>query len=108
MFQIVTWLVVPVVLIEFCLLRCGVRNVPLSILISAFLNSLLWLGLYIACNWDIEVIPESPQTPGAHLAGRMIFYAVLVVLVTAVSLVPAGLCALACSRWKRAKPESAA
>ncbi len=95
--------------IVFCILRCGFRNVPLSILISAFLNSLLFIGLDIACNWGIEFFDaESSQTPNQHLAGRMIFYSVVILVVTAISLIPATLCGIVYSRVKRARHEPAA
>jgi hypothetical protein len=106
MFLFIAWFSVPPMLIEFCILRCGAKNVLLSILISAFLNSLLWLGLYVACNWGIRVIPESSQTPHELIDGKMIFYSVLLVLATGASLVPAGLCGFVYSKWKRARRES--
>ena len=108
MFQSLTLLLLPPMLIEFCILRCGFKSVPLSILISAFLNSALCLGLYIACNWGIEFVDaESQQTPSEHIAGRMIFYTIFVVLVTAVSLIPAALCGIVCSKFRRARHEPA-
>ena len=107
MFQFLALLLLPPMLIEFCILRRGFKSVPYSILISAFLNALLWVGLWIACNWGIETIAESGQT-NDHFFARMIFCIVLFFLATTVSIIPAALFGIIYSKLRRARHEPAA
>jgi hypothetical protein len=110
MLDLIALLLLPPMLIEFGILRCGVvSNVPLSILTSAFLTSLLGLGFYIACHWGIETMNDGPpQTPGDRLIDIIIFPIAFIVLITGFSLIPAGLFGIVYSWWKRARHKPAA
>jgi hypothetical protein len=96
-------------LIEFCLLRCGGKSVPLCGLAAAGLNTLVWIVLYIACGWGIEFIDtESSRTHAEQLFGWTVFYMGFITVVGFASLVPAILFGFIYSRWRGSQDETAA
>ena len=101
-------LIVPPMLIAFCLLRCGAKSPAKCALLAAVLNAVLWSVLSVACNWGITMTGESPTTPLDHFIGGVIMNSVLVIMVTAASLIPATLFIILFSRWRTSGDEQKA
>jgi len=101
-------LIVPPMLIAFCLLRCGGKSVLRCAFLAAVLNTALWIVLQVACNWGIQMTGESSPTPAERFMEHVIFYSMFVIVVTAISLIPATLFGILYSRWRRFTHDSAA